>query len=65
VERRDESIDDGIARLLAAVTARREASPRALVEALPEALLARGRSQDDVCLLCLRLRPARPRRPPP
>jgi serine phosphatase RsbU (regulator of sigma subunit) len=66
VERRRESIDDGIARLVAAVASRTALSARALVEEVPDGVIPRGGTDDDVCLLCLHLlRPARPRHPPP
>ena len=55
VERRTEPIDAGLERLLAAVEARVGLSPAQLVETLPEALLERGASDDDVCLLSFRL----------
>ena len=55
VERRDESIDAGLERLLAAVRASPDASPAQLVETLPRALLERDSSDDDVCLLSFRL----------
>jgi PAS domain S-box-containing protein len=55
VERRTEPIDAGLERLLAAVRARAGSSPMQLVEALPEALLERGATHDDVCLLSFRL----------
>jgi PAS domain S-box-containing protein len=55
VERRDESIDAGLERLLAAVRASPGASPAQLVETLPPALLEREASDDDVCLLSFRL----------
>jgi PAS domain S-box-containing protein len=55
VERRTEPIDAGLERLLAAVRASPGASPAQLVETLPDALLERGASDDDVCLLGFRL----------
>jgi serine phosphatase RsbU (regulator of sigma subunit) len=51
VERRGESIDTGLARLLAA------ASDSAAPEALTAALLPPEGSDDDVCVLSVRLRP--------
>jgi PAS domain S-box-containing protein len=51
VERRGESIDIGLARLLAA------AADSAAPEALTGALLPPGGSEDDVCILSVRLRP--------
>jgi serine phosphatase RsbU (regulator of sigma subunit) len=55
VERRTESIDVGLERLLTAVRASPGFSPARLVEALPPALLERGVPDDDVCLLSFRL----------
>ena len=56
VERRGESIDDGIERLLA-VLARHAPGvpPAALARAVPEALLDAEAVRDDVCLLAFRL----------
>ena len=54
IERRQESIDAGLDRLLAAVRANPGASPAELVETLPLALLERDASDDDVCLLSFR-----------
>jgi len=51
VERRDRSIDDGLAHLLEEVKARRTASPAELVEQLPPVMLAGSSGEDDVCLL--------------
>jgi sigma-B regulation protein RsbU (phosphoserine phosphatase) len=51
VERRDRSIDDGLAHLLEEVEARRTASPAELVEQLPPVMLAGSSGDDDVCLL--------------
>ena len=56
VERRGESIDDGIERLLAVLAARAaRRAPAALARALPEALLDAEAVRDDVCLLAFRL----------
>jgi PAS domain S-box-containing protein len=55
VERRGDTIDDGLARLEAAVAALGAASPRTLVDALPDLLGARD-TDDDVCLLAVRRR---------
>ncbi len=56
VERRGESIDDGIERLLAVLAERAPgASPAALARAVPEALLDAEAVRDDVCLLAFRL----------
>ena len=52
VERRGESIDDGLERLIAAVGARTAARPAALVDHLARVLLPADRGDDDVCLLC-------------
>ena len=57
VERRGESIDDGIARLLAVLGRRPGAPPAELARAVPEALLNPGAVRDDVCLLALRRSP--------
>lgn len=51
VERRDRSLDDGLAQLLEEVEARPEASPAQLVDELPPVMLAGGSGEDDVCLL--------------
>ena len=51
VERRDRSIDDGLAHLLEEVETRRTASPAELVEQLPPVMLAGSSGEDDVCLL--------------
>ena len=55
VERRDRSLDDGLARLVEEVEARRAASAADLVEQLPPAMLAGGSGEDDVCLLAFAL----------
>jgi PAS domain S-box-containing protein len=52
VERRGETIDDGLERLLGAAAASRAAGPSALVDELAAALLAGRSVDDDVCLLC-------------
>jgi sigma-B regulation protein RsbU (phosphoserine phosphatase) len=52
VERRTESIDDGLDRLIAAVGARTAGRPAKLVEHLARALLPADHGDDDVCLLC-------------
>ena len=57
VERRTEAIDEGFARLLAAVAARAGASSLELVEALPGALVEPHAGRDDVCLLSFRRLP--------
>jgi serine phosphatase RsbU (regulator of sigma subunit) len=54
VERRTEPIDAGLERLLATVRAHAGSSPAELVAALPGALLERGSSHDDVCVLSFR-----------
>ncbi len=51
VERRERSIDDGLAQLVEEVDARRAASLGELVDHLSEAMLAGGSGDDDVCLL--------------
>ncbi len=56
VERRTESIDVGLERLLAAVRASPGAGPAQHVEILPGALLEPGSAFDDVCLLSFRRR---------
>ncbi|MET0818777.1 MAG: SpoIIE family protein phosphatase [Solirubrobacteraceae bacterium] len=56
VERRGESIDDGIARLVAALGRLPGAPPAALARTLPEALLDADAVRDDVCLLAFRRR---------
>ena len=56
VERRTEPLDDGLARLLAAIRARPEARPQELVTELLEV----GASDDDVCLLVFRRTEAQP-----
>jgi len=58
VERRGESIDDGIARLVAALGGLPGAPPAALARTLPEALLDDDAVRDDVCMLALRRRAA-------
>jgi PAS domain S-box-containing protein len=54
VERRTEPIDAGLERLLGAVRESASQAPAQLVRALPAALLERGTSDDDVCLLSFR-----------
>ena len=54
VERRAESIDTGLARLVDAVRPRTGVSAAALVEALPALLREHGPVHDDVCLLGFR-----------
>ena len=56
VERRRESIDVGLARLVEAVAAHAGASAQELVEAVPDAVAERGAVHDDICLLSFRLR---------
>jgi len=56
VERRRESIDTGLERLVAAVEARRGAPPEPLVAQLATALLPED-GDDDVCLLCFERNP--------
>lgn len=51
VERRGQSIDDGLAHLLEEVEVRPTASPAELVEQLPPMMLADSSGEDDVCLL--------------
>ena len=53
VERRDETLDDGIERLVASA-ATAGPSPQALIDAVTLDLLA-GAPDDDACLLCLGL----------
>jgi len=60
VERRTESIDAGLERMLEAVRASPSSRPAQLVETLPEALLERGSTDDDVCLLSFRRSKLRP-----
>ena len=55
VERRKESIDTGLERMLAAVRAGGTVSPAQIVETLPPALIELGETDDDVCLLSFRL----------
>jgi phosphoserine phosphatase RsbU/P len=55
VERRDRSIDDGLAQLLDEVAARRGASLTDLADEVPRALTAGGAGEDDVCLLAFEL----------
>ena len=56
VERRGESIDDGIERLRGVLADRAPgASPAALARSVPEALLDAEAVRDDVCLLAFRL----------
>jgi serine phosphatase RsbU (regulator of sigma subunit) len=54
VERRTEPIDAGLERLLGAVRESASQAPAQLVRTLPAALLERGTSDDDVCLLSFR-----------
>ena len=61
VERADESIDDGLARL-AAVAVPADRDPEQLADAILEELLAGERLRDDVALLVLELAPS-PSRP--
>jgi serine phosphatase RsbU (regulator of sigma subunit) len=56
VERRGETIDDGLQRLLSVAASRRGERPGAFVDGLAAALLPGGGSEDDVCLLCFRRR---------
>ena len=51
VERRSESIDDGLARLLDAVARARGRLGQELVDAVPDAVAERGAVHDDICLL--------------
>ena len=51
VERRGESLDTGLDRLVAAVRDRADARPDELVEALYDELLRDAAGDDDVCLL--------------
>jgi serine/threonine-protein kinase RsbW len=53
VERRGRSIGTGLDLLTAALGARRDDPPAALVEGLTAAMLADEDRRDDVCLLCL------------
>ncbi len=55
VERRDESLDDGLARLVDEFAARRATPLPALVGELADAMLLGEHRRDDVCLLCLEL----------
>ena len=55
VERRDRSVDDGLAQLTDEVAGLRNAPLRQLAEALPRALTAGGSGEDDVCLLAFEL----------
>lgn len=52
VERRGESIDDGLQRLISAAASREGARPAELVDGLAAALLPEESGEDDVCLLC-------------
>ena len=56
VERRTEAIDAGLDRALDAVRDSAGAEPAQLVERLPARLIEGGTTDDDVCLLCFRLR---------
>ena len=55
VERRRESIDAGLARLVDAVAAQADAPARALVDAVPDVVTEPETAHDDICLLCFRL----------
>lgn len=55
VERRDRSLDDGLAEVLREVEALRAAPLADLAEALPAAMTAGGSGEDDVCLLAFEL----------
>jgi len=55
VERRDESLDDGLARLVDEFAARRATPLPALVGELADSMLLGEQRRDDVCLLCLEL----------
>ena len=56
VERRGESLDEGLDRLAAELEPRRTAPLPQLVDTLTDAMLAGAQHRDDVCLLCLELR---------
>lgn len=55
VERRDRSVDDGLAQLVDEVSARRGISLGSLAEEVPRALTAGGSGEDDLCLLAFEL----------
>lgn len=56
VERRDETLDDGIGRLRELVATRAALGPDALCDSVMEAMIGRGDPADDVALLVVRLR---------
>jgi serine phosphatase RsbU (regulator of sigma subunit) len=56
VERRRETIDAGLDRLLATIRASGDVAPDRLVATLPPALLEPDAGGDDVCMLAFRLR---------
>ena len=56
IERRRESIDVGLARLVDAVATHAGASAQELVDAVPDVVAERGAVHDDICLLSFRLR---------
>jgi anti-anti-sigma factor len=58
VERRDEVVDDGLARLAAAAAAHRDADPEALADGVVCDVLGEDAPADDVALVVVRLVPA-------
>jgi PAS domain S-box-containing protein len=56
IERRRETLDDGIARLCDAVTRHGRLDPDAMVTTLADELTAGEQRRDDVCLACLQRR---------
>ncbi len=58
VERRDEVVDDGLARLAAAAAAHRDADPEALADGVVRDVLGEDAPADDVALVVVRLVPA-------
>lgn len=54
IERRDETIDDGLQRLVAAVEASRHLAPQQMCDAMVESLTADVVADDDIAILILR-----------
>jgi serine phosphatase RsbU (regulator of sigma subunit) len=55
IERRDEDIDTGLARLADTLTTARDAAPDSIASTVLDAALAAGAGDDDIALICTRL----------
>ena len=58
VERRDEVVDEGLARLAAAAAGHRDADPESLADGIVKGVLGEDAPSDDVALVVVRLMPA-------